>query len=146
MFIKSPSGRNRFNVLGALNAITHELIMITNDKYIIAFSFCELLWDISCRYANSAIPITLVLNNARYQKCKLVFYFAKLLDIELLYLPSYSPNLNLIERLRKGYFPVGFSLGRHLKNKNQNAVNHKRRQFVFEFFRIPRIWYFGQPF
>ena len=101
MFIKSPSGRNRFNVLGALNAITHELIMITNDKYINAISFCELLWDISCRYANSAIPITVVLDNARYQKCKLVFYFAKLLDIELLYLPSYSPNLNLIERLWK---------------------------------------------
>lgn len=101
MFIKSPSGRNRFTVLGALNAITHELIMITNDKYINAISFCELLWDISCRYAHSAIPITLVLDNARYQKCKLVFYFAKLLDIELLYLPSYSPNLNLIERLWK---------------------------------------------
>jgi len=101
MFIKSPSGRNRFNVLGALNAITHELIMITNDKYINAFCFCELLWDISCKYTNSNIPITLVLDNARYQKCKLVFYFAKLLDIELLYLPAYSPNLNIIERLWK---------------------------------------------
>jgi transposase len=101
MFIKSPSGRNRFNVLGALNAISHELIMITNDKYINAYSFCELLWKISCKYANINIPITLVLDNARYQKCKLVFYFAKLLDIELLYLPTYSPNLNLIERLWK---------------------------------------------
>lgn len=60
MFIKSPSGRNRFNALGALNAITHELIMITNDKYINAFSFCELLWDISCKYVNSGIQITLV--------------------------------------------------------------------------------------
>ena len=47
------------------------------------------------------IPITLVLDNARYQKCKLVFYFAQLFDIELLYLPAYSPNLNLIERLWK---------------------------------------------
>jgi transposase len=101
MFIKSPSGRNRFNVLGALNAITHELIMITNDKYINSYSFCELLWDISRKYANINIPITLVLDNARYQKCKIVFYFAKLLDIELLYLPAYSPNLNIIERLWK---------------------------------------------
>jgi transposase len=101
VFIKSPSGRNRFNVLGALNAITHELIMVTNDKYINALCFCELLWDISCKCSNSNIPITLVLDNARYQKCKLVFYFAKLLDIELLYLPAYSPNLNIIERLWK---------------------------------------------
>ena len=47
------------------------------------------------------IPITLVLDNARYQKCALVQNLAKGLDIELLFLPSYSPNLNLIERLWK---------------------------------------------
>ena len=99
VFIKSPSGRKRFNVLGALNAINHELITVVNDSYINAYSFCDLLWDISRRYTN--IPVTLVLDNARYQKCALVFYFAKLLDIELLYLPAYSPNLNLIERLWK---------------------------------------------
>ena len=48
-----------------------------------------------------SIPITLVLDNARYQKCKLVQELADSLGIELLYLPSYSPNLNLIERLWK---------------------------------------------
>ncbi len=47
------------------------------------------------------MPITLVLDNARYQKCKLVDELAKSLEIELLYLPSYSPNLNLRERLGK---------------------------------------------
>lgn len=100
-FIKSPAGRKRYNVLAALDALTHELIMVCNDKYINAFSFCELLWEINNRYTEINIPITLVLDNARYQKCKLVFYFAQLLDIELLYLPAYSPNLNLIERLWK---------------------------------------------
>ena len=44
-------------------------------------------------------PITRVLDNARYQKCALVQALATSLGIELLYLPSYSPNLNLIERL-----------------------------------------------
>ena len=34
VFIKSPSGRKRFNVLGALNAITHEVVTVTNDSYI----------------------------------------------------------------------------------------------------------------
>jgi transposase len=43
----------------------------------------------------------LVLGNARYQKCALVQTLAAALGIELLYLPSYSPNLNLIERLWK---------------------------------------------
>jgi hypothetical protein len=46
-------------------------------------------------------PITLVLDNARYQKCQLVWAVAETLQIELLYLPAYSPNLNLIERLWK---------------------------------------------
>ncbi len=43
IFIKSPSGRKRFNVLGALNAITHEVITVTNDTYINAESVCQLL-------------------------------------------------------------------------------------------------------
>ena len=41
------------------------------------------------------------MDNARYQKCKLVFEKAVELNIELLYLPAYSPNLNIIERLWK---------------------------------------------
>ena len=44
-------------------------------------------------------PLTLVLDNARYQRCELVKSLARSLRIELLFLPSYSPNLNLIERL-----------------------------------------------
>jgi len=99
LFIKAPAGRKRFNVLGALNAITHELITVTNDTYINAQSFCDLLWRIS--HLNIRVPITLVLDNARYQKCKLVWELAESLDIELLYIPPYSPNLNLIERLWK---------------------------------------------
>lgn len=99
LFVKAPAGRRRFNVLGALNAITHELILITNDTYINAGSVCELLRKIAG--LNIAVPITLVLDNARYQKCRIVAALAQSLKIELLFLPSYSPNLNLIERLWK---------------------------------------------
>jgi hypothetical protein len=42
-----------------------------------------------------------VLDNARYQRCAAVQSLARSLRIELLFLPSYSPNLNLIERLWK---------------------------------------------
>jgi transposase len=45
--------------------------------------------------------VTLVMENARYQRCRLVEDLAKQLNIELLFLPSYSPNLNVIERLWK---------------------------------------------
>ena len=99
LFVKASAGRRRFNVLGALNAITHELVMVTNDTYITAESVCELLRRIAMMHLD--VPITLVLDNARYQKCKIVSALAAQLDIELLYLPAYSPNLNLIERLWK---------------------------------------------
>jgi transposase len=86
-------------VLGALNALTHELVMITNDTYITADSVCDLLRRIAAM--NLGVPITLVLDNARYQKCNLVAALASQLNLELLFLPAYSPNLNLIERLWK---------------------------------------------
>ena len=96
VFIQAPAGRQRFNVLGALNAITHELITITNEAYITAESVCALLDKLKL-----GVPITLFLDNARYQHCALVLQKAASLQIELCFLPAYSPNLNLIERLWK---------------------------------------------
>jgi len=98
MFVKTPSGRQRFNVLGALNAITHELITVTNTTYITSLEVGELLKQLA---KNATKPITLVLDNARYQRCAFVTQLAEELNIELLFLPPYSPNLNLIERLWK---------------------------------------------
>jgi transposase len=72
---------------------------VTNDTYINQDVFCEFIEKIVHTYANSGRPITLILDNARYQKCQPVTNKAKELTIELLYLPTYSPNLNLIERL-----------------------------------------------
>ncbi|WP_373543402.1 IS630 family transposase [Chamaesiphon sp.] len=98
-FICSPSGRRRFNVLGAINAVTKEIITVTNETYINAESVCELLIKIAD--LGLSIPSVLILDNARYQKCKLVSEKAEALGIELCYLPAYSPQLNLIERLWK---------------------------------------------
>lgn len=97
--LPSSSGRKRYNVLGAYDPIRHEAITVTNDTYINQHVFCTFLDKIAAAYAGSECPITLILDNARYQKCQLVFDKAKELGIELLYLPAYSPNLNLIERL-----------------------------------------------
>jgi len=96
-FIYSASGRKRFNVLGALNAITHEVVTVTNDSYINALSVCDLLRKLAIKHADEVV--TLFLDNARYQKCKIVTELAAQLKVELIYLPAYSPNLNLIERL-----------------------------------------------
>jgi transposase len=47
------------------------------------------------------VLITIVLDNARYERCALVQSLAQRLGIALLFLPAYSPNLNLIERFWK---------------------------------------------
>ena len=99
LYVRAASGRQRYNVLGALNAVTHELVTEINTTYITATAVCALLRTIAGRGAR--VPVTLVLDNARYQRCRLVQDLAKELGIELLFLPSYSPNLNLIERLWK---------------------------------------------
>ncbi len=99
MFIKTPTGRKRFNVLGALDYVTKELVTVTNLSYINSESVCQLLQTLANMYPG--MPLTLVLDNAAYQRCHLVQNMAKSLGIDLLFLPSYSPNLNLIERLWK---------------------------------------------
>jgi len=101
IFVRSSSGRQRFNVLGALDPFSQELITITNDSYINSDSVCELLRKTHEVYKNISMKITMVMDNARYQRCKKVIDLAAELEIELLFLPTYSPNLNLIERLWK---------------------------------------------
>lgn len=85
--------------MGASNAVTHEVITVCNDSYINAETFCSLLLKIAGYHF--AVPITVVPDNAGYQKCRVVTEPAESLRIELLYLPAYPPNLNLTERLWK---------------------------------------------
>lgn len=98
-FVRGAHGRKRFNILGAINPFTLTMIYETNEGYVNAETVCDLLREIKKRGFKS--PITLVLDNARYQRCRLVQDLAATLKIDLLFLPSYSPNLNLIERYWK---------------------------------------------
>jgi transposase len=99
IFLRAASGRQRFNVLGAWNAVTRELIAVTNTTVVNTATMCELLGKIAASGLTG--PITMVLDNARYQRNAAVEARAKELGIRRLFLPSYSPNLNLIERLWK---------------------------------------------
>ncbi len=99
IFVRAASGRQRFNVLGAWNAVTRELIAVTNTTVVNTETMCELLRKIAALGLTGLI--TLVLDNARYQRNAVVQALAAQLGITLLFLPSYSPNLNLIERLWK---------------------------------------------
>lgn len=99
VFVKTPPGRQRYNVLGAVDSHSKQLISIRTTENISA-EVVQRLLDL-IRTTHPEIAITLVLDNARYQHCAAVKTKAAALDIELLFLPAYSPNLNLIERLWK---------------------------------------------
>ncbi len=99
IFVRAASGRQRFNVLGAWDAVTRQLITVTNTTVVNTETMCELLRKIAGLSLTG--PITMVLDNARYQRNATVQALASQLGITLMFLPSYSPNLNLIERLWK---------------------------------------------
>jgi transposase len=97
VFVRAASGRQRFNVLGAWDAVSRRLLTVTNTTVVNTDTMCQLLRAIA---ADGFVgPVTVVLDNARYQRNKAVQGLAGELGIRLLFLPSYSPNLNLIERL-----------------------------------------------
>ena len=98
-FVTTFSGRQRYNVLGAINFVTKKVTTVTNTTYITATEICDMLRKLSVEYAGKAIHIAL--DNARYQKCDVVRHLATSLGRELIYIPPYSPNLNPIERLWK---------------------------------------------
>ena len=75
LHVRAASGRQRYNVLGALNAVTHALVTEINTAYINALSVGALLHKIAA--LGTAVPVTLVMDNARYQHCALVQNLAK---------------------------------------------------------------------
>lgn len=113
LFIRGASGRQRYSVLGAWNAVTNELVSITTAGTVSSATMCALLHKIAALGLQG--PVTLVLDNARYQHCALVMSLAATLNIRLQFLPSYSPNLNLIERLWK-FIKRDVLYGRHYKD------------------------------
>ncbi len=86
-------------MLGAVDAVTKEVLAIDNTIYITAETVEVFLQRL--RDTTPDIPIAVVVDNARYQHCKAVIDKAGEPGIELLFLPPYSPNLNIIERLWK---------------------------------------------
>jgi transposase len=98
LFIRGVSGRKRYSVLEAWNALTNQLVSITTCETVSSETMCDLLRKIAALGLHG--PVTLVLH-ARYQHCAVVMNLAATLHIRLQFLPSYSPNLNLIERLWK---------------------------------------------
>ena len=97
--IRSNTGRERININGAINIETKEAV-VRYDDTLNAQSTIKLLRKIQAKHP-LASNIYMIIDNARYYKCHLVKEYLVDSKIKLIFLPPYSPNLNLIERLWK---------------------------------------------
>lgn len=124
--LKTNSGRDRLNLHGAINAETFEITVLEAET-VNAESTINLLTAIEQKYFLSE-KIYIILDNAKYHYSKTVRDFLENSKIKLVFLPSYSPNLNLIERVWK-YFKK-----KVLYNRYHENVSAFRKACV-EFFR-----------
>lgn len=123
--IKSNTGRNRLNIHGVYNPENYE-VLVHEDKTLQTESTIEFLKKIENHYKDKS-KIQIILDNARYYKNKEIDKYLKTTRIKLIYLPPYSPNLNLIERLWK-------LMRKKVMNSKYYETFTKFRDAVFDFF------------
>ncbi|QEP43505.1 IS630 family transposase [Ectothiorhodospiraceae bacterium BW-2] len=97
--IESNTGRQRLNINGAIE-LTHFHLEYRLDDTINAQSTIELFIQLEKAHPE-AEKVFVIADNARYYRAKIVTEFLQNSKIELIFLPPYSPNLNLIERYWK---------------------------------------------
>ncbi len=97
--VNANTGRKRINILGALNLKDLSTISSLTEETCNAPRVVDLFLKI--RESHPDKNVTIILDNARYNHAKYTTTFAECYNIKLFFLPSYSPNLNLIERLWK---------------------------------------------
>lgn len=97
--LATNTGRKRININGALDTQSMDL-EIRIDESINAESTINLFKALENKNPKSK-KIYVIADNARYYRSKKVAEFLQTSKVEILFLPPYSPNLNLIERFWK---------------------------------------------
>ncbi len=99
-FVKTNTGRERLNLTGAVS-LNDKKTVILSEKTINSDSIIKLFKKLLIKQPKG--KIYLILDNAPYHHSKKVRFWLKTHTrrIKLVFLPSYSPNLNIIERLWK---------------------------------------------
>jgi len=102
--LKSNTGRKRININGAINIEEMNPVVSYSDT-INAQSTISLLKEIELKHTE-AENIYIICDNARYYRSQKVTEYLETSKVELKFLPPYSPNLNLIERLWKYFHKI----------------------------------------
>ena len=130
--VLSNTGRRRLNILGAINMVDFSIVPLLTerncDKEVIKVFLNE-----TRKTYPKAKKITIFLDNARYQRNYEVQNHAKQLGIILKFMPPYSPNLCLIERLWK------FFKKKVIKNRYYKTFD-EFHDFVCKFFQNWDKW------
>jgi transposase len=125
--VLANTGRRRLNIIGAINPVSFEPTILLTEANCSAEVIEAFLEEVKTQYSQAS-TICIILDNARYQRSNVVQQKAKYLNIDLIYLPPYSPNLNLTERLWK-YFKKKIM-------KNTYYENYERfEEAVVQFFK-----------
>jgi transposase len=145
-YILTNSGRNRLNINGLYNAHNQDVI-VTYHKTINAQATIELFEKLKRQYPFHE-KLYVIADNAKYYVSKVLkAYLIQNPIINLIHLPPYSPNLNLIERLWKytrkeiinpHYHEKFESFSDSIKTFFDNIIQHKDAlaQFIGLKFRI----------
>lgn len=124
--LKTNTGRQRLNILGAYNPDSHEFVHLTGEENCDAKRVIEYFDAILKAYCR-APAIILTLDNATYFKAKMVTtWLEEHPKLKLRFLPSYAPNLNLIERFWR-------FVKEHLVKNTYYAKYKSFRAKVFQF-------------
>jgi len=98
-WIPTNTGRKHLNLNGAYNPHNQD-VFIHEDTVVNAQTTQKLFEKIEAAYPDKD-TIYLIIDNAPYYRSQVLSEYVKPSKIELVFLPAYSPNLNLIERLWK---------------------------------------------
>jgi len=131
--VKTTGSRTRLNLLGAINLNDIGSTYVERVEAVNSESIQQFLTQLRDNEDSNRV-LHLVLDGAAYHRANAVKDKAKSLNIELHYLPPYSPNLNPIERLWK-------VMNEHARNNKYFESAKAFRSAIDNFFAntLPKI-------
>jgi transposase len=131
--VKTTGSRTRLNIMGALNLNDIGSMVVREYDSINSLNIARFFIAVRETYPVSQ-KVHIILDGAGYHRAELVKEWAYVMNIDLHYLPPYSPNLNPIERVWKVMNEV-------VRNNRYFTSASQFRQEIHQFFsdKLPAL-------